>query len=85
MDKIGSNHIPTDQQAHSHRLREHLSTAIAALSPEQREVFIMREEAGLPFEEIAKIIKAPLNTVKSRMRYALQNLRNNLKAQGVEW
>ena len=44
----------------------------------------MREEGGLPFDEIATIVDAPLNTVKSRMRYALQNLKNSLIAQGVE-
>ncbi len=44
----------------------------------------MREQAGLPFDEIAQTVKAPVNTVKSRMRYALQNLRERLKAAGVE-
>jgi RNA polymerase sigma-70 factor (ECF subfamily) len=84
MDKVGTKHAPPDEQAHSHRLRGHIAKAISCLSPEQREVFLMREESGLPFEEIAAIVKAPLNTVKSRMRYALQNLKANLQAQGVE-
>ena len=84
MDQIGTNQAPTDQKAHERRLRDHITSAIGSLSPEQREVFLMREENGLPFEEIAEIVKAPLNTVKSRMRYALQNLKSNLQAQGVE-
>ncbi len=84
MDQIGKIEAPTDQKAHERRLRDHIARAIGSLSPEQREVFLMREENGLPFDEIAEIVKAPLNTVKSRMRYALQNLKSDLQAQGVE-
>jgi RNA polymerase sigma-70 factor, ECF subfamily len=84
MQRIGSNDPPTDRLAHEHRLRQTLIQAIGSLSEEQREVFLMREEAGLPFDQIAKIVKAPVNTVKSRMRYALHNLKANLEAQGIE-
>ena len=38
----------------------------------------MREVANLPFKEIAAITGAPENTVKSRMRYALEKLRLEL-------
>jgi len=34
----------------------------------------MREVANLPFKEIADITGVPENTVKSRMRYALERL-----------
>ena len=34
----------------------------------------MREVANLPFKEIAEIVGVPENTVKSRMRYALERL-----------
>jgi RNA polymerase sigma-70 factor (ECF subfamily) len=55
-----------------------LTAAIESLPDEQREVFIMREYDDLRFHEIAKITKATINTVKSRMRYALANLRKEL-------
>jgi len=84
MDRVGSKDAPPDERAHEHRLRGHIARAVAELSQEQREVFLMREESGLPFDEIASIVGAPLNTVKSRMRYALQNLKAKLQAQGVE-
>jgi len=84
MDRVGSKDALPDQQADDSQVREKILGAIAELSEEQREVFLMREQAGLPFEEIARIVRAPLNTVKSRMRYALQNLRARLEAQGVE-
>ena len=48
--------------------------AVDQLPEEQREVFLMREIANLPFKDIASITGVPENTVKSRMRYALDRL-----------
>ncbi len=67
-----------DRQVQSRELQTRLRAAIGQLSDEQREVFLMRESANLPFKEIAEIVGCPENTVKSRMRYALENLRNQL-------
>lgn len=55
-------------------IRERLVAAVAELPEEQREVFLMREVSSLPFKEIAAIVGVPENTVKSRMRYALERL-----------
>ncbi len=52
--------------------------ALGELPDEQREVFLMREIEGLKFREIAEIVGIPENTVKSRMRYALEALRGHL-------
>ena len=65
--------------ANSRELRKRLQAAIASLSEEQREVFVMREYLGMQFKEIAGIVGCPENTVKSRMRYALEALRKQLK------
>ena len=73
-----------DQAAESERLRPLLQRALLSLPPDQREVFILREQAGLPFREIAAITGANENTVKSRMRYALDGLRKALAAAGVD-
>ncbi len=59
-------------------LRSALERAITALPEEQREVFLLREYEGIAFAEIAEITGAPLPTVKSRMRYALEALRKAL-------
>jgi RNA polymerase sigma-70 factor (ECF subfamily) len=72
-----------DRAAESALLRPKLEAALAALPEEQREVFLLREYAGLPFQEIARVTGAPENTVKSRMRYALEGLRRALEAMGV--
>ena len=43
---------------------------------------MLREYSGLRFAEIAEVTGAPENTVKSRMRYALEALRAELAARG---
>lgn len=56
-------------------MRRSIVTAVEALPDEQREVFLLREVANLPFKEIAEVTGIAENTVKSRMRYALERLR----------
>lgn len=75
--------VTPDRGAESLRLRGLLAAAIARLPEEQREVFVMREYAGMPFKEIADVVGVPENTVKSRMRYALEHLRAHLAQHGV--
>jgi RNA polymerase sigma-70 factor, ECF subfamily len=53
--------------------------AVAALPQEQREAFLLREETGLNVEEIARITDVPLETAKSRLRYAVRKLKNSLR------
>ncbi len=75
--------IAPDRGAESARMRLILARAIGALPAEQREVFVMREHAGMPFKDIAAVVGVPENTVKSRMRYALEHLRQSLARAGV--
>jgi RNA polymerase sigma-70 factor (ECF subfamily) len=55
-----------------------LQTAILGLRPDEKEVFLLRQNGGLTYEEIAEIRKAPVGTVKTQMRSALQKLRKVL-------
>ncbi len=75
--------ISPDRGAESERLRPKLERALSSLPEEQREVFVMREYAGMPFKDIASVVGVPENTVKSRMRYALEHLRTHLRKQGI--
>lgn len=63
-----------EREATGTELRVKIAAAVEELPDEQREVFLMREVANLPFKEIAEITNVPENTVKSRMRYALERL-----------
>jgi RNA polymerase sigma-70 factor (ECF subfamily) len=56
-----------------------LEKALAKLPEEQREVVVMRVWSGLTLEEMATAVGAPLNTIASRYRYALDKLREHLK------
>lgn len=53
-----------------------LEKALESLPEDQREVFVMREVSGLKFREIAEVLNCPLPTIKSRMRYAIEALRD---------
>lgn len=59
-------------------LKERIAAAVDELPDDQREVFLLRELSNLPFKEIAEITGVPENTVKSRMRYALERLQAKL-------
>ncbi len=59
-------------------IRERVVLAVEDLPDDQREVFLLREVSNLPFKEIADIVGVPENTVKSRMRYALERLQEAL-------
>jgi RNA polymerase sigma-70 factor, ECF subfamily len=78
LDVVAGEDMPSDRQAVSKQLHQTLHQAIAALSEEQREVFLMREFLDMPFKDIAEVVGVPENTVKSRMRYALEKLRLEL-------
>jgi RNA polymerase sigma-70 factor (ECF subfamily) len=78
-DRVADRGPQVDRQVISHELRGRLEEAIGTLAEEQREVFLMREYLNLPFKEIAEIVGCPENTVKSRMRYALDHLRHQLE------
>ncbi len=52
--------------------------AVEGLPDDQREVFLLRQLANLPFKDIAQITGVGENTVKSRMRYALDRLQDAL-------
>ncbi|MFH0910658.1 MAG: sigma-70 family RNA polymerase sigma factor [Planctomycetota bacterium] len=52
--------------------------AVELLPDEQREVFLLKEEGELSFEEIGLLLDCGKETAKSRMRYALERLRNAL-------
>ena len=61
-------------------LLEAVEAALTLLAPEQREVFVMRQD-GLSFKEIAKIHDCSINTALARMQYAMKNLQKEL----IQW
>lgn len=70
--------------AYESELQSAIDEIIACLSPEQREVLLLREKTDLTFDEIGEIIHCSANTAKSRMHYALLALRKGLRERGFE-
>lgn len=77
-DSVAANDPGADRNAIGHQLQRSLVVAIESLPGDQREVFVLREYSNMSFKEIADVVGAPENTVKSRMRYALERLQSSL-------
>ncbi len=56
-----------------------LRQALIGISPEQREVVILRIQGGFKYTEIAKMLGCNLSTVKSRYFQGIQKLNRLLK------
>lgn len=78
----GKTFVLLDPDLHPHRMgvenRLAVEKALECLSPEQREVVILKIYQDLKFEEIAEIQGAPVSTVKSRLYLALEKLKGVL-------
>jgi RNA polymerase sigma-70 factor (ECF subfamily) len=71
----GSRNDEPEVRAGAREIGARLVAALAELPPEQREAFLLHQEGGLELAEIASITETGIETVKSRMRYALAKLR----------
>lgn len=62
----------------SRELAARIRAALAALPPAQRNAFLLHQEGGLELSAIAELTGDGVETVKSRIRYALDKLRAQL-------
>ncbi|MDH5324119.1 MAG: sigma-70 family RNA polymerase sigma factor [Gammaproteobacteria bacterium] len=67
-----------EQQAQSLEAGQRLLTLLQQLPEEQREAFILKEEAGLSLLEIASVTGVNVETAKSRLRYAVAKLKEGM-------
>ena len=74
---------PSPQEsAERKELREQIEAGLQSLSPEHRQVLILREIHQLSYEEIAQSLALDLGTVKSRINRGRKQLRNFLIRSG---
>ncbi len=73
--QAGSGDQP-DMDAERLLAKERLALALLDLPHEQRDVFLLHEEAGLSIDEIAAVTGSKRETTKSRLRYAVSKLRD---------
>ena len=52
-----------------------LHLALNALPGDQKEALVLQQFCGMSLEDIAAVVQAPVETVKSRLRYAMRKLR----------
>lgn len=78
LERTAAEGAEPDRAMVAEDLRKRISEAVEELPEEQRDVFLMRHVQGMRFRDIAEVIGVPENTVKSRMRYALERLQRAL-------
>jgi RNA polymerase sigma-70 factor (ECF subfamily) len=83
-DRLAAPGITPAEEVGGIGLGENIERAVETLSPEQKEVFLMRMYGNASFKEIAKIQKCSINTCLARMQYALAKLRSMLKEEYEE-
>lgn len=81
-DNLPSNGSAPDSPLFEEEQTDFLAECIDRLSPEQRDVLLLRHESDLTFREIAELMDCSINTALGRMRYALLNLRRMINSQG---
>ena len=81
---LGAESMPiVETVTPTHNLEEQeslaqLRQALLHLRPEEKEVFLLRQNGELTYEQIAELHNRPVGTIKTQMRSALQKLRKVL-------
>ena len=78
LDILASGAPAPDDQANHRDVGNAIEQALACLTADQREVFRLRMEADMSFEEIAAVQGISRNTALGRMHYAITKLRSLL-------
>jgi RNA polymerase sigma-70 factor (ECF subfamily) len=68
-----------EEQQHLQDCSDRLLREIGQLPHEQRDAFLLKEETEMSLEQIAAVVNVGRETIKSRLRYALQRLRAALE------
>jgi RNA polymerase sigma-70 factor (ECF subfamily) len=78
LDNLPSGDLPAEALLDLKRSAERLLAALARLPEPQREAFLLQQEGELSLEEIGSATGVSRETAKSRLRYALAKLREEL-------
>lgn len=79
-----ANQLTPLRQASVNQQVDRLFNAIAELPEAQREAFLLKEETGLSVEEIAEMTNVKPETAKSRIRYAMNKLKQAVELEHHE-
>jgi RNA polymerase sigma-70 factor (ECF subfamily) len=82
-DRLSREYPPSpSQQVEKNEAWLEIRRALQAISPEKRVVVVLHYLNDLPISEIAEILELPLGTVKSRLHYGRQALKQQLGLDG---
>ena len=82
-DELEPTSPDTPQQAvEEDEVRQALQQALDSLTPEHREIFLLRQMRQLSYEEIGRLLNLEPGTVKSRLSRAKKQLRQILTQKG---
>jgi RNA polymerase sigma-70 factor (ECF subfamily) len=78
IDPVYQKHSPAKEMERS-QLKERIFDAMETLSPEHRQIVLLREVEGYSYAEIADVMGIPEGTVMSRLFYARRKLQGLLR------
>ena len=78
---VGVNRITPEQETGRRRLREKLAKTLDKLPVERRTTLVLRLVFGHSIAEIANLTNVPINTVRSRLRTGLRELRKSVSIE----
>jgi RNA polymerase sigma-70 factor (ECF subfamily) len=86
-ERLASNQPPVLDGILERERAGRLASALETLSVPYREVLTLRFEEEMKLEEIAEVLAIPLSTVKTRLRRALERMRQELERgyPGEDW
>ena len=70
------------EQAERSELRQQIEAGLQALTPDRRQVLLLREMHQLSYDEISQVLDVDVGTVKSRINRGRKQLRNFLLSSG---
>lgn len=76
-------YLDYEKKIYQEEIIEEIKKEINNLTEKQRLVFILKTYNELTYEEIGKILKKPVGTVKATYFQSLQKIRENLRKKGV--
>ena len=79
---LAANSRRPDQAARLGEIQALIQKGLHELTPEHREVLVLREINGLDYEAIASVLDCPIGTVKSRIARAREQLQARIKSLG---
>jgi len=75
LDNVGNESTRPDHAARLHEIEAIIERGMEELSPEHREILVLREVTGMDYDSIARVLRCRTGTVKSRLARARDALR----------